>query len=211
MPPPTDRPLANADFVYPPYSVDQEYVAWFAGTVRTWRQFHDSQARLSRRWEQYASRRLAALRPSAGKCVVLRGVQGNWGLREVMVHSLRWVDTENPPREPVTLGRTQALPENLHPCGVWGDLLESPTEREGMRAPPEWPPPDLERLGSPASAGLVLPAVRGPAGSPAAATSSAVETRSKRARGVEALPAPRKKEPTEAATIYNKYFATRSF
>lgn len=35
VPPPTDRPLANAYFVYPPYSVDEEYVASFARTVRT--------------------------------------------------------------------------------------------------------------------------------------------------------------------------------
>lgn len=78
-------------------------------------------------------------------------------------HCLRWVDTRHPPVEPVHLTRTEALPENLHPGGVWGDLLESPTEREEMGPPAEWPPPDLERLGTPADVGLVFPVVRSPA------------------------------------------------
>ena len=78
-------------------------------------------------------------------------------------HCLRWVDTRNPPAEPVVLTRTEALPENLHPGGVWGDLLESPTEREEMGPPAEWPPPDLERLGTPPDVGLVFPVLRSPA------------------------------------------------
>lgn len=90
-------------------------------------------------------------------------MQANWELREVLAHCLRWVDVNNPPTEPVTLTRREALPENLHPCGVWGDLLESPTDREELGPPPVWPPLDLDALGTPESVGLVVPAVRGPA------------------------------------------------
>lgn len=86
-----------------------------------------------------------------------------------MVYSLRWVDIRNPARELVTLTCTEAFTKNMHPCHVWGDLVVSPAHREEMGPPPEWPPRDLETLGSPAAAGFVLPAVRGPGEREAAA------------------------------------------
>ena len=131
-------------------------------------------------------------------------MQENWELREVAARCLRWVNRNNPPAEPVALTRREALPENLRPCGVWGDLLESPTEREELGPPPVWPPPDLEALEMGECAGLVLPAVRSPAereesvvavaragATTPAVTSPAMATRSKRARlGTGSLPGP---------------------
>lgn len=57
VPPPTNRPLANALGVYPPYRADLEYVGWFARTVRMWRRFRDAEAGLARRRARYAARR----------------------------------------------------------------------------------------------------------------------------------------------------------
>lgn len=213
VPPPTDRPLANALGVYPPYEADVAFVGWFARTVRMWRRFRDAEAGLALRRARYAARRQLALRPPAGECVDLCWVQANWELREVAAHCLRWVDVNNPPTEPVTLDRREALPENLHPCGVWGDLLDSPTEREEMGPPPVWPPPDLEALGTPGNVGLVVPAVRGPAEreeravavprpsatAPVAAGEGPV-TRRRRGREEETPAAARTEEPALPAT-----------
>ena len=198
VPPPTDEPLADAQGVYPPYEVDRQYVAWVARTVRTWRRFRESQGRLARRRAQYAARQQGARPTPAGTYCALCWVQENWELREVTAHCLRWVDRDHPPVEPVALDRREALPENLHPCGVLGDLLESPTVREEMQAPRVWPPGDLESLGSPESVGLVVPSVRRPAEREAevavaraqraatrAASGPAGRTRSKRARPPE--------------------------
>ena len=201
VPPPTDEPLRDAMGVYPPYHVDTAYIRWFASTVRTWRRFRDAQGRLAQRRAQYAARREAARRALAGECVGLCWVQENWELRDVAASCLGWVDRNNPPTAPVNLTRRERLPEHLHPCGVWGDLLESPTEREEMGPYAAWPPPDLAALGRPEDVGLVVPAVRTPAEreesavpprrprpTPRAEGRSRVETRSKRAR-VEETPA----------------------
>lgn len=163
VPPPTDRPLAHADYVHPPYSVDLEYVRYYARTVRAWAYFHASQTRLARRREQYARRRSLGLPSTAGECVVLCALQEQWELREVPARCLRWVDTRNPPVEPVQLGRREALPENLHPCGVWGDLQDSPTERGEMGPASEWPLPGIESLGTPADHKILFPVLRSPA------------------------------------------------
>ena len=156
--PPTDEPFPNPDMVYPPYSADTDYVAWFARTVRTWQQFYQSQDRLRRRRELYAERRRRQQEAQrAGECVVVFGLQVHWRLEDVPARCLRWVDTRRPPQEPLYLTRAEALPENLHPCGVWGDLLESPTEREEMRpaSPPRWPPPTMDDLVPPLMRGCV--------------------------------------------------------
>ena len=80
VPPPTDRPLAFADYVYPPYSADKAFVEYFASCVRNWAHFHSSQARLARRRELYAASRQRTSVPArmsapipqlAGECAVL--------------------------------------------------------------------------------------------------------------------------------------------
>ena len=168
-PPPTDQPLQFADYVYPPYEADRAYFAYFAKCVRTWAYYHASQSRLARRREQYAARRRQLTASTSGECAVLFCTQEHWELRELTFRCSRWVDTRNPPVEPLVMPRAEALPEHLHPCGVWGDLLESPTEREGMGPAPQWPLPGVEELGPPPEVTLLYPAVRDPAGREAAA------------------------------------------
>lgn len=139
-----------------------------------WRRYHDAQGGLVQRRALHAACCHLPVRPHAGDCSCVFWVQEN-------------------------LARTEALPESLHPCGEWGDLLESPTEREEFGPSPVWPPLDLEALGVPEIAGVVVPAVRGrpereesvipvtpPSATPPVATPSGPVTRSKRARSDEA-------------------------
>ena len=118
-------------------------------------------------------------------------------------HCLRWVNTRRPPVEPIALPRAEALPELLHPCGVWGDVLESPTEREEMGPSESWPPPDMDSIDPPPGVTMVFPAVRDPAGReaatvvpsrqqvepPARRQRPTAEERRKRSRGVPTSPA----------------------
>ena len=163
-PRPTDNPLPEADFVYPPYSEDERYVAWFAKIVRTWAYFHNSQSHLERRRELYAERmrRFAAAR--AGRSSALCALQEPWELREVSFRGLRWVDSRRPDLRPQRLSPIDALPEYLHPCGVWGDLLESPTEREEEEPYPPLPMPDMDKVEPPPGATYVFPVLRDPLG-----------------------------------------------
>ena len=219
VPPPTDRPLAFADYVYPPYSVDKAFAEYFASCVRAWAHFHNSQVRLARRRELYASRRRLFAAPLAGECVVLCCTQEHWELREVTAHCLRWVNSRCPPVEPIALPRSEALPELLHPCGVWGDVLESPTEREEMGPSESWPPPDMDSIDPPPNVTMVFPAVRDPAGReastvvpsrqqegpPAPRQRPTAEERRKRSRAVPAGPAaPQVEEPSTPSAVAPK-------
>ena len=106
-------------------------------------------------------------------------------------HCLRWVNTLRPPVEPIALPRAEALPEHLHPCGIWGDLLESPTEREEMGSPPRWPPPDMDTMEPPPGVTMVYPTVRDPAGRETAAVLPS------RRRGEREEPEPRRRPTAE--------------
>lgn len=165
-PAPTDRPLPNPDMVYPPYSADQQYVAWVARTIRTWARFHESAERLQRRRERYAERRRRQRESTeTGEVHVCCGFQEDWELVSVPARCLRWVNRNNPPSEPIVLTPEEGIPQHLHPCGIWGDLLESPTQREEVRphSPPRWPPREVEDLGDVPERDVVFPGVRAPA------------------------------------------------
>ena len=163
-PPPTDNPLPLADYVYPPYAEDMKYVKYMAETTALWAHFHKSQGRLELRRKRYAERRLQGASARARKFLSLRWFQAHWELRDdVTVRCLRWVNTREPHDEPLVIPRIEALP-SLHPCGVWGDILESPTRREEPTASAPWPPPGMDDIEPPPNVSILYPVLRDPAG-----------------------------------------------
>ena len=132
-PPPTDTPLANPDYVYPPYSADLDFARWFLRATSYWREVSaiDDGAILRRLLHL---RRRGILPRPLGECVLF--VQDNVSLRSVPAVYLAWVQDGRMPSSPVDLRPVERLPSSLHPAGVHGDMLYSPRGAHDIDPPP---------------------------------------------------------------------------